>query len=63
MRGHSRLLYLMHHYRQDTLRPGKGVAVDPTYASDVCLGLLALEGARARGHPVADAGEGVILPW
>jgi hypothetical protein len=53
----------MHHYRQDTLRPGKGVAVDPTYASDVCLGLLALEGARARGHPVADAGEGVILPW
>ncbi|MCS7276260.1 MAG: hypothetical protein NZ695_04525 [Dehalococcoidia bacterium] len=38
----------------------EGVAVGPAYASDVRLGLLALAGARAQGHLLADAGPGAI---
>jgi hypothetical protein len=56
VRGHSRLLCLVRYYRRGRLLVLEGVAVGPAYASDVRLGLLALAGARAEGHLLADAG-------
>jgi hypothetical protein len=56
VRGHSRLLCLVRYYRRGRLLVLEGVAVGPAYASDVRLGLLALAGARAQGHLLADAG-------
>ncbi len=60
VRGHSRLLCLVGYYRQERLLALQGVAVGPAYASDLRLGLLALAGARAQGHLLADAGPGAI---